>query len=362
MKKLFLLLSILILSAGRSMAAGGDARVVIITLDGFRWQELFGGADSLLLFNKKYVNNIPSTANEFYRTSREARRTQLMPFIWTQAVREGTIIGNRWKKSAMQVANRHAKSYPGYSELFCGHPDDSRIYDNTKKYNPNINILEVANRTPEYKDKVLAIGSWDRFPFILNESRNRLKVNGGWRKSTSPNPSAVEKVLDDMQDDNPHTWPEVRFDGYAFRYAMEALKTQKPKLLFVGFGETDNFGHDGYYGEYLRAARRTDSFIRRLWEYCQSDPYYKDKTTFIITTDHGRGDSRTNPASWRTHGANVAHSEQTWLVAFGKDIPRRGEMQGGMTYYNKQVAATVAGLLGITFAPEGKDIGRAIIF
>ena len=343
-------------------AQTADRRVVLITMDGYRWQELFGGADSALVFNKRFVASVPTTANRFYRATAMERRLQLMPFVWSYVSRNGVIIGNRWKKSLMQVANAKHTSYPGYNELLCGYPDDSRIYSNNKIYNPNLNILEIANRTSQYTGRVLAFGSWDRFPFILNESRNHLKVNAGWRKSLSTSPSATEKVLDQMQDDNPKLWKEVRYDGYTYHYAVEAIKRQKPKFIYIAFGETDNFGHYGQYDEYLWAAHRTDDFIRRLWELTQSDVFYRGKTTFIITCDHGRGYDRRNPKVWQNHGYGTPNDEQTWLMAFGKDVPARGEVKGGMTYYNKQVAATVAHYLGIKFAPTRKDAGRAIIF
>ena len=60
------------------------------------------------------------------------------------------------------------------------------------------------------------------------------------------------------------------------------------------------FAHDGRYDHYLEAAHNTDQMIKDLWDYCQNDTVYKGKTTFIITTDHGRGDQpkKNGPLSW----------------------------------------------------------------
>ena len=40
---------------GLSQETGKDKKVFLITLDGLRWQELFSGADSILIQNKSYV-------------------------------------------------------------------------------------------------------------------------------------------------------------------------------------------------------------------------------------------------------------------------------------------------------------------
>ena len=42
-------------------------------------------------------------------------------------------------------------SYPGYSEMFCGWPDDDRIDSNDPVPNPNVSVLEVVNQDPRYK-------------------------------------------------------------------------------------------------------------------------------------------------------------------------------------------------------------------
>ena len=37
------------------------------------------------------------------------------------------------------------------------------------------------------------------------------------------------------------------------------------RIVFIGYGETDDFAHDGKYDEYVMAANRTDRFIKELW-------------------------------------------------------------------------------------------------
>jgi len=47
--------------------------VILVTLDGFRWQEVFSGADSLLVANRKYVRDTTATRARFWAASADAR-------------------------------------------------------------------------------------------------------------------------------------------------------------------------------------------------------------------------------------------------------------------------------------------------
>ena len=116
-------------------------------------------------------------------------------------------------------------------------------------------------------------------------------------------------------------------------------------MLYIAFDETDDFAHQGKYDLYLEAAHYTDAMIEKLWKWLQSDAQYKDKTTLIITSDHGRGHSDMN--SWRNHGIKVPGADQIWLVVMGPDTPALGEVRKEGQLYQNQVAATVAYLLNI---------------
>lgn len=141
-------------------------------------------------------------------------------------------------------------------------------------------------------------------------------------------------------------------DGFTHHYTLEYIAKQKPRVVFISFGETDDFAHGGKYDAYLTSAHQTDKFIALLWNELQSQPMYKDKTTLIITTDHGRG---TEPLdSWRSHGTKVGGSDQIWFAVLGPDTPAKGEMKEAGQYYQSQVAKTAAALLGVTYENEKK--------
>ncbi len=333
-------------------------RVVLIMVDGYRWQELFAGADSSII-SKKDLGGSEKLKKEYWRNTPQERRETLMPFTWNFIAKNGVMIGNRWKGSKMDVTNHMWFSYPGYNETLCGHADDERIHSNGPVENPNLTVLEAANNTTQYKGKVMAFGSWGRFIQIFNEKRSGLPVNANYRHALTDKPSKEEQYINRLSDNIPHYWPEERFDIVTHEYALNAMKTKHPSVLFIGYGDTDEWAHAGNYRLYLDAGRMVDRFLKELWEYAQSDPYYKGKTTFIVTCDHGRGDK--TPEAWRDHSFATEHSGQTWMMAFGKGIPAKGELTSG-EYYNCQVAPTIASFLKVPFAPKHEGAGKPIKF
>ncbi len=351
MKKCFLTL-LLAATCLSVLAQDNDRRVVIIMLDGLRWQELFNGADTAYINSRKYAVNPQGLSKLYVRDSQEERRMALMPFTWGFVRQNGVIIGNRFQNSCMSVSNNFHFSYPGYSEILCGVADDVRITSNDEIPNPNINVLEAANRDPRYQGRVMAFASWGTVANILNTKRSGIPVVAGqYSKTTAHTPTEKEAFLDEMKADMVDMWGDATLDLITFHYAAEAMRTLKPKVLYVGFDETDEFAHHGRYDHYLMSAYHNDDFIGRLWKQAQDDPFYRGKTTFVVTTDHGRGTGD----KWVDHGREAPGSDCTWFMAFGDGIKPLGETAGNGPFYSKQVAMTVAQLLGINFTPTGGE-------
>jgi bisphosphoglycerate-independent phosphoglycerate mutase (AlkP superfamily) len=121
------------------------------------------------------------------------------------------------------------------------------------------------------------------------------------------------------------------------------VQSAKPRVLFVGYGETDNWAHQGRYDLVLDSAHRTDAFIKELWDAMQAMPQYRGVTTFIITTDHGRGGGLTE---WKEHGVDEKGSENIWIAVIGPDTPALGERRNTSPLVQAQIAATLAAFLG----------------
>lgn len=359
MKNLILILLAVTLCSSLLAQPLKTQNVVIVTIDGLRWQEVFRGADSALV-DSKYTSDKDAVQKQFWSATTAERRKLLFPFIWSTMVQNGQVYGNRDAGNKSEVANKYFFSYPGYNELFTGFPDP-RINSNGPLDNPNENVLEYINKQKEFNDKVAVFASWERFPQILNVKRSGLMVNAGFMDLKLPAMSEHLQYLNELQHKAPtYLGDSTRIDFLTFEFAKEYLKQYQPRVLYMAFDETDEMAHAGYYKFYLDRAHQEDAFIKEIWEYLQSNPAYKDKTTLIVTCDHGRGDEPL--ASWCNHGLFIApHSEQTWLAVMGPDTPSMGEMKAGGIVYQKQMAQTIAKLLGLDFkAAAGHEVADAI--
>ncbi|RDY60065.1 phosphoglyceromutase [Flagellimonas nanhaiensis] len=352
LKTIFVLISIALTVVVRGQEEK-TPKVVLITLDGLRWQELFKGADPELIENKEYVQSPESLKKHYWRETPEARREALMPFFWKEVSKMGQLHGNRALGSKMNLTNGMWFSYPGYNEILTGKADDKNITSNDKMPNPNTTILETANKDSRYKGKVAAFGSWDVFPYIINEERSGVPVNAGYEKAVGANLTEREKMLNEIQKQAPIVWESVRLDVFTHNYALEEMKKNHPKMLYISYGETDDFAHGGFYDFYLQSAQRTDAMIKQLWDFTQQDPFYKDQTVFLITTDHGRG---TKPLeTWKSHGTQIDGADQVWLVAFGKGVQPLGEISTDEQLYTNQVAPTVLNFLKLPISSNIKS-------
>jgi len=346
--------------------------VIIVTLDGFRWQEVFHGADLKIIESKKFVENSAELKKQFWADSQQQRRELIMPFLWQTIVKKGVLIGNRDIGSNMSVSNEWYFSYPGYSEIFTGIADN-RINSNEKKLNSNVTFLEWLNNQPKYGHKLAAFGSWDVFPYIFNRPRSHLYINAGFEPASGYKLSSSIKLLNQLQTEIPSPWENVRLDSFTYRFAKDYLLKKKPRVMSISLGETDDFAHDGHYDQYLRSARRSDQFIGDLWQTIQHTAGYKNNTVLVITTDHGRGSSI---ADWQHHASALAvktymknlttfpngivGSNHIWFAAIGPGIANKGQLKTSIELKQNQIAATVLTLLGENPHAFNPKAGKAI--
>ena len=317
-----------------------DNKLVIITLDGLRWQEVFNGADSLLLNDPSYHADITNSKALYWASDKDERRKKLMPFFWNILSQQGELYGNREYDNKMNVANPYALSYPGYNELFTGSVDLT-IFNNGKSANKNLSVLEELNATITYKNKVAVFSSWDAFPFILNKNKSTLFINSGFENLPGQHLNATETMINSIQaeiEDQKNT----RYDELTYIACKEYIQKARPSIVYLSLGGTDEAAHQKKYDSYLQQTTNADRMIGDLWQYLQSLPEYNNKTTFLITTDHGRGASQSN---WYTHGLLVNGSSQTWMGLLGQAIPPNGEMKNSHQLYLKNVKDLVLKIL-----------------
>jgi Type I phosphodiesterase / nucleotide pyrophosphatase len=320
--------------------------LIIVTLDGMRWQEVFGGIDSQIVVNKDFTRDSASMVAAFGASDRIQRRQKLFPFFWETISSQGQLYGDRLTGSEVNNANRYKFSYPGYNEIFTGYPDTG-INSNDKVKNPNTSVLEFIQKQKGFQGRIAAFTTWDVFPYILNTWRNGIYVNADVDTLKFNNPAL--KLINDMQflEAKPL---DVRLDLLTYFAGREYLKTFKPRVLYIAFDETDDFAHAGAYDQYLKSAHAEDAMISDLWNTVQGMSEYRNKTTLIVTCDHGRGDKIKE--QWKDHGENIEDAGQIWIAVIGPDTKAAGLVKTPSPLYQKQIAPTIAALLGFHFVPD----------
>ncbi|HXY98293.1 MAG TPA: alkaline phosphatase family protein [Steroidobacteraceae bacterium] len=340
----------LVLAAGAPLAwADGSTplktrNVVLIVSDGLRWQEIFTGADPLLL-NKENGGIWDKEADlrrAFWRDDVNERRKALFPFIWSTVAAHGQIFGNQRKGSIARVTNPFWFSYPGYNEMLSGHADP-RINSNEFGPNPNITVFEWLNGLPDLHGQVAAFASWAAFMDIFNVGRSHLPVWAGQDLPYKGELSPREAVVNELFRTTTTLEDGSIYDSFVQVPLLDSFAKAQPRVLFVGYGETDDWGHMGRYDLLLHAAHSFDHYVEELWSKLQSLPAYRDQTTFILTADHGRG---SGPVEWKEHGVEEKGSENVWIAVMGPDTAPLGERMRTHEVHQAQIAATVAALLG----------------
>lgn len=333
--------------------------LILVTVDGLRWQEIFRGIDPAFMNAEEAgMEEAGAVRDRFWAESAAERRRLLLPFFWTELVKQGVLLGNRDQGSSVRVTNRYRVSYPGYSEILTGRAQDDAIRGNDPIQNPTETVLEFLRRKWKLRsDQVALFGSWEVFQAIGAREPGSIFINAGARALEGARLSERLRELSRIQFEVLPPWRSVRHDYVTFEMALEYLKTVRPRAMYIAFDETDDWAHDHRYDRVLESAALFDQWMRRLWETLQSMPAYRGKTTLLVTSDHGRGGTLKD---WNSHGGDVEGAEFIWMAAMGPDTPAAGEISAGEEYFQRDIAATLLELAGIDHAEYQGAVGKPI--
>jgi hypothetical protein len=285
-----------------------DGRVVLVTIDGVRWQDVFEGPPSLL--------------------------PRLHQLIATRGVALGATLDGC---GTVHTAGASNVSLPGYIEIFTGHP--SRCLDNQCD-SVTETVLDEAARSGA--QGVASIGSWDVLVRAVSGGAPSVFVSSG-RHWPDPSPvgALAERVAVGQRADPFPGYGDYRPDAATAAIALEYYRVARPALFHLGLGDTDEYGHRGDYGAYLVALAQADATVGELADLLDTMGDEGAKTTVIVTPDHGRN------ADFRDHGVFHPESGRTFLMAFGGGIEARGVgcPTGDVTLAD--IAPTVRLLMGL---------------
>ncbi|CAN5561374.1 hypothetical protein BH10ACI2_BH10ACI2_01180 [soil metagenome] len=353
----FLIAALFLFSALAVTAQRKTENVIIITLDGARTQEIFSGLDREV-FRSADKNFEKSEAyKRFWAETPAQRREKLMPFFWGTLVKsQGSIAGNRELKSSVLTTNKMFFSYPGYSEILTGQAHDDVIHSNGFGQNPYPSVLDfLQSKLKLGANQVVDFSSWDVMNRIATNKPGAFLVNAGYEPYESANKEIADISRTQFQTLSP--WPSVRHDYYTFKLALAHMKAYHPRVIHIGLGETDDWAHDKNYERVVDALNLTDGFFAELWSFLQSDAKYRGKTSIIITTDHGRGNTIKD---WNDHGEDVPEAQNIWMAFVSPEVSLRGEWQNSETLYQNQVAATLCRFLKLDYSEQNPNAGKPV--
>ena len=325
--------------------------VISSMTDGFRWQDMFAGAEkSLVNKHDGGIADMASFKKRFWRDSPEARRKALLPFVWGVIARQGQIYGNRWKGSEARVTNGLKFSYPGYQETLCGFADP-RIRSNEMGPNPNVSVLEWLNRKDAYRGRVAAFGAWDAFDRILNRRRCGFCVNAGLRAARREQDERADRAAQPAQAGDAAAMGQHATGRHRLPYGGGVPQAeQAPRALRVARGNQ----RMGARGTLRRVPCR-----RPAGGPVPADPLGEPRRRCPSTAVARRSSSRpTTGAAERpaensrgaTDATDIDGAEMIWLAVLGPDTPAMGERHNVPPVTQSQIAATMAAFLGEDYA------------
>jgi hypothetical protein len=319
--------------------------VVLVTADGLRWQELFTGIDPLLMKEKTAsMADAGQLRDRLWADTPEQRRTRLMPFFWQELAPKGVVLGNLNKNSSVVVTNRFRVSYPGYSEILTGRAQDEAIKGNDKIQNPQMTVLEfLRTRLSVTPEKVALFASWDVFPYIAESKRGAIVINAGYQNA-SGSPRMEDLSMLQVRARTP--WDSVRHDYVTLEMALDYMRRESPRVVYISLGEMDDWAHNRRYDRTLTAIQYFDEALRQIWGFLQDSSAYRGRTALVITTDHGRGSTLDD---WHSHGRQVSGAENIWAAVFGPTTPALGEMRDSPPAFQRDIAPTLLDLLGLDY-------------
>jgi hypothetical protein len=317
-----------------------DGRIVLVTIDGVRAEDVFDGADPELR---------PGSHVE-----RFAKPEAVMPRTHRLVETRGVALGaDRPGCGVVRTASGANVSLPGYLEIFTGRKTHCR--DNHCARTELPTVLDEAADAGLWP--IASIGSWEVLANAASRSNAHVLVDEGslpWPGARPLVPSELEAVV--AAGERAEAYPgggRYRPDARTTEVALEYLRNVAPPVLHVGLGDPDEYGHRNDYPSYLNAIAQADAFIGKVADTLDTMGEVGARTTVIVTTDHGRN------RDFQHHGAFSLTSARTFVIAFGARVGSRGVVCPSRDVTLADIAPTIRVLVGLR-PDTSPDSGRPI--
>jgi hypothetical protein len=298
------------------------ANVVLVTIDGVRWQEIFTGADPDL-----------ADAAELPRGEARAARA-LTPNLHHLFFDQGTVLGDPRLGEHLSASGPNFVSLPGYVEIMTGAPSGCAGNDCEPTLPWAITGAVARSSAPEQAAAVFA--SWERVARAVPDGHGIIVHAGRAASDAAPPYPGNGDYLP---------------DAYTAAMAIDHLVRRRPRFLWVALGDTDEWAHRHDYRGYVEALRFADGVVGEIAAHLAEMDDYGARTAIFVTTDHGRDPGFAN------HGGPA--SAGVWLMAGGGPVKKHGPVPLPRVRHLSDVAPTLAAILGETI-PRGGEHGEVL--
>lgn len=322
-----------------------ESAVVLVVLDGVRWQEVFGGADRAL------------SRQHGVKLGTWASARVLMPNLQHMIDTEGMAIGAPGHGEEITTGGSQRISLPSYREIFTGR-SDPLCQSNDCAQPLGRTVADDVYDTGGPGD-VAVVSSWSNIARAASADSSRFVLTTGRKVVGLGDVLRSDPVTASLLDAGARAsaFPgegEYRPDSITARIALRYLSTARPRFLFVGLGDCDEYGHRNDYRGYLTALHAADAFFGELESTLEAMGARGRHTTVLVTADHGRA------RDFRDHGVGHPESGRVWLVASGADVRGRGLVAASRRHTLSDIAPTVRALLGIASTDGGEPIAEVV--
>ena len=268
--------------------------VVLITVDGVRWQDVYSSVDESLGFGAGY-----------------------MPVLRDLVANKGAMLGAPGF-GRMDASGPNFVSMPGYTEIFTGRVPTCRDNDCGRPDQPTF-LEDLASRGA----KVAVFASWEKVGQAVAHTAPTFFVSAGRPEGDTQSPFPGGGAY--------------RPDTSTMEQSLTYLEESQPDVLVISLGDTDEYAHHNDLPGYSYALTRVDAFIGRINATLATMGERGAMTHLFVTTDHGRA------RGFRDHGGSYPESGRVWLAAMGPRIASRGFVPT-RNHHLRDLAATIVAI------------------
>ncbi|MDR3491358.1 MAG: alkaline phosphatase family protein [Gammaproteobacteria bacterium] len=285
-------------------------RVIYITLDGTRWQDVFNDHRYFFKLKMRHAN-------------------------------KGIFYGEPGSNLTIETASI-PMSLPSYLSQMAGYVQSC---DNNEcgRIQVETVVESVAHRLGLNKKDVAVFSSWREIGLSAESVTGTAYTNVGNAPAYDPDTGQADAIMDLLNHRQAeHHSGNDRYDEYTFSQALHYLKKYQPRFLWISFNDADDAAHAMDLERYHKSLSYYDNAIDQLFTTLQKMGLDKE-TLVIVTTDHGRG----NGIFWTSHGVLFPESKRTWAFVINGELTPISQ-EGNMKHYSTlSIRPTIEAALGI---------------